>query len=489
MYDVFISHSSKDKPRIVLKLVEEIKKKGLDVWLDSEEIVAGDTIQTQIEKGISNAICTVLIVTPAFLESFWTPLEIGLTLAQKEKHSIIPIFYDAENSQILQRFPVLFSLKYLKLESDKIDLCANELYENVSKLKKRKELVSSEYLLKKAIRNFGGYDTPSANAINILLNDYLQIVEINVHAALSIIPQIAATIINDLFKDIETKSTDIGSSCDKLELIRKHVNENIYGHLKLLCTSASDTQMTLMTSDTDRRKLVEMSLAFAIEWYSKYLLRNKLILPDQLEIVWPDELKYSDFVTMYEIDKLVLRSDLIAPPSITYAWYKYNNYTHIAIRSTVTQKIVGYFTVLPVTEQLYESIQSGFFKDNDLSTENLRKYDIPDFYKLYVACVCIHPDYQNTAAFSKLYNALLRLMMELAVEREIYVTDIITEASTPQGEKFCKILGLKRLLNTEIDTKIYGATLLPPSWQLKSFFGGKLMKFYREKYEELKELF
>ena len=81
------------------------------------------------------------------------------------------------------------------------------------------------------------------------------------------------------------------------------------------------------------------------------------------------------------------------------------------------------------------------------------------------------------------------MMIELATEREIYVTNIITEASTLQGEKFCKILGLKRLLNTEINTKIYGATLLPPSWQLRSSFGTKLMNYYKEKYEELKDLF
>lgn len=81
------------------------------------------------------------------------------------------------------------------------------------------------------------------------------------------------------------------------------------------------------------------------------------------------------------------------------------------------------------------------------------------------------------------------MMMELATEREIYVTNIITEASTLQGEKLCKILGLKCLLNTQINTRIYGATLLPPSWQLKSSFGSKLMNFYKEKYDELKDLF
>lgn len=151
-----------------------------------------------------------------------------------------------------------------------------------------------------------------------------------------------------------------------------------------------------------------MSITAVLEWYSKYLLHNKMIPRDSFEIVWSDELTYNDFVTMYEIDQLVLREDLIAPPQITYAWYQYNNYTHIAIRSTVTNKIVGYFTILPVTDQLYLEIQSGYFKDNDLTTDNLRKYDVPDFYKLYIACVCIHPDYQNTTAFNKLYNALLK---------------------------------------------------------------------------------
>lgn len=333
---------------------------------------------------------------------------------------------------------------------------------------------------------------PTANVISILLSEYEQIVEINVRAAVLHASQIANTIINDLFVRLPTTSTSIDTITEKLDIIKTSsigLNENVYEHLKLLSTPRLDTDMSLLTNDSDRRKLAEMSMTAILEWYLRYLLHNKIIPYDKFEIVWPGDLDYSDFITMYEIDCQVLRDDLIAPPSITYAWYQYNNYTHIAIRSVVTQKIIGYFTVLPVTDQLYSDIQSGYFKDNDLSTYNLRKYDVPDFYKLYIACVCIHPEYQNTSAFNKLYNALLQMMMELAVEREIYVTNIITEASTLQGEKLCKILGLKRLLNTQIDTQIYGATLLPPSWQLRSSFGGKLMKYYKEKYEELKELF
>lgn len=492
MFDAFISHSSKDKEKIVYELVQGLEKKNIAVWLDATEILAGDTILDAIEKGVATALCTILIITPSFFKSFWTPVEIGLALGKTNKNNLIPVLCDVSIEDVAQRFPTLLTLKFLKLDSNNISVCVDELYENIIQIKKRYEKDFPIISFQKAVKKFNSCDTPTTNIISILLSEYEQIVQINVRAAVLHASQIAITIIDDLFMRLPIKGNSINTTVGKLDLVKVSsigLTENIYEHLKLLSTPALDTNMSLLTNDADRKKLAEMSMTAVLEWYSKYLLHNKIIPQDRFEIVWPDELLYQDFVTMYEIDQLVLREDLIAPPHITYAWYQYNNYTHIAIRSTVTQKVIGYFTVLPVTEQLYENIQSGYFKDNDLSTDNLRKYDIPDFYKLYIACVCIHPDYQNTSAFNKLYNALLKMMMELACEREIYITNIITEASTLQGEKFCKILGLKRLLNTEINTKIYGATLLPPSWQLKSSFGSKLMNYYREKYEELKDLF
>lgn len=104
--------------------------------------------------------------------------------------------------------------------------------------------------------------------------------------------------------------------------------------------------------------------------------------------------------------------------------------------------------------------------------------------------VDIHPQHQNTMAFNRLLiNALVEMMFELASEREIYITDIITEASTEQGEKLCKILGLRKLMDTNLDTKLYIASLLPPSLRLNSLFGHKLIKFYQSKYDDMKELF
>lgn len=492
MFDAFISHSSKDKDRIVYYLVRMLEEKGLDVWLDANEILAGDTILDAVEKGVTTSMCTILIITPAFFESIWTPVEMGIAFNKSTKHPIIPVLCDINIDDIAQQFPLLLTLKYIKLDADHIDLCVNDLYVSINKIKEKYKKDFCALSFKKAVKKFNSCDTPVANTISILLSEYEQIVEINTRAAVLHASQIAITVIDDLYIHLPIKGNSVDTTVGKLDFIKMSsigLNENIYEHLKLLSTPALDTNMSLLTNDADRRKLAEMSMTAILQWYSKYLLHNKVIPKDRFEIVWPDDLEYDDFVTMYEIDKLVLREDLIASPNITYNWYLYNNYTHIAIRSTETNKIVGYFTVLPVTDKLYKDIQSGYFKDNDLSTDNLRRYDVPDFYKIYVACVCIHPKYQNTSAFHALYNALIQMMLELAVEREIYITDIITEASTLQGEKFCKILGLKRLMNTEINTQIYGATLLPPSLQLRSTFGNKLIKYYKDRYEELKYLF
>ena len=87
--DIFISHSSKDKPSVVRKLVVELRSMNFDVWLDEDVILCGDNILSEIEKGIQNSLCVVLVLTPAFFESNWTSLELGL---QEDKKTMQTLF-------------------------------------------------------------------------------------------------------------------------------------------------------------------------------------------------------------------------------------------------------------------------------------------------------------------------------------------------------------------------------------------------------------
>ncbi|MFZ2643728.1 MAG: toll/interleukin-1 receptor domain-containing protein, partial [Verrucomicrobiia bacterium] len=58
-FDVFLSHSSKDKA-VVRSLVERLRKDGLKVWFDEWEIKPGDSIPAKIEKGLEHSRVLVL---------------------------------------------------------------------------------------------------------------------------------------------------------------------------------------------------------------------------------------------------------------------------------------------------------------------------------------------------------------------------------------------------------------------------------------------
>ncbi len=73
-FDVFLSHNSKDKPR-VRKLAERLKKAGLRVWFDEWRIKAGDDIYLAIERGLEAARVQVLCLSLAALGSDWVTLE------------------------------------------------------------------------------------------------------------------------------------------------------------------------------------------------------------------------------------------------------------------------------------------------------------------------------------------------------------------------------------------------------------------------------
>lgn len=58
-YDVFLSHSSKDK-QVVRELAERLKADGVRVWFDEWEILPGDSIFAKIEEGLENSRVLVL---------------------------------------------------------------------------------------------------------------------------------------------------------------------------------------------------------------------------------------------------------------------------------------------------------------------------------------------------------------------------------------------------------------------------------------------
>src|SRR5688572_11917017 len=73
-YDVFLSHSSKDKP-IVRDLAERLRKDGLKVWFDEWVIKPGDSIPSKIEDGLEYSRVLVLCMSGHAFGSDWAQLE------------------------------------------------------------------------------------------------------------------------------------------------------------------------------------------------------------------------------------------------------------------------------------------------------------------------------------------------------------------------------------------------------------------------------
>jgi hypothetical protein len=75
-YDVFLSHSSKDKA-VVRELAGRLKKDGVRVWLDEEQIKPGDSIPAKIEEGLEHSRVLVLCMSANAFGSDWAQLEAG----------------------------------------------------------------------------------------------------------------------------------------------------------------------------------------------------------------------------------------------------------------------------------------------------------------------------------------------------------------------------------------------------------------------------
>jgi hypothetical protein len=75
-YDVFLSHSHKDKP-IVRDIAERLRADGVKVWFDEWEIRPGDSIPARIEEGLEGSRVLVLCMSANAFGSGWAQLEAG----------------------------------------------------------------------------------------------------------------------------------------------------------------------------------------------------------------------------------------------------------------------------------------------------------------------------------------------------------------------------------------------------------------------------
>jgi len=74
-YDVFVSYSSKDKEWVRTELLPRLEKQGLRAFIDFRDFKPGSPSLVETEHALRECRKTLLVLTPAYLESEWCEIE------------------------------------------------------------------------------------------------------------------------------------------------------------------------------------------------------------------------------------------------------------------------------------------------------------------------------------------------------------------------------------------------------------------------------
>jgi hypothetical protein len=122
-YDVFLSHSNRDK-RVVHDLVRRLKKDGLKVGLDAWEIKPGEPIGVKLEQGLKRSRTLVLILSANTFAPDWVTLERHTVLFRDPTNAqrrFIPVrIDDAEIEETIRQFAYIDWRKKAKKEYAKL---------------------------------------------------------------------------------------------------------------------------------------------------------------------------------------------------------------------------------------------------------------------------------------------------------------------------------------------------------------------------------
>jgi hypothetical protein len=91
---VFISYSHADSA-FVKRLADDLKKAGLDIWLDELEIKVGESILERVTAGIHESAYLIVVLSPQSVRSKWVRFELGSakmrTLSGSRRIAILPV--------------------------------------------------------------------------------------------------------------------------------------------------------------------------------------------------------------------------------------------------------------------------------------------------------------------------------------------------------------------------------------------------------------
>lgn len=116
LYDVFVSHATKDKLSYVDDLYKELVKLGIKVFYDKEEISWGDNWKECILTATKQSEFAIIVISKNFFGREWTEKELQAFLSRQNKSGqkvILPILYNVTQEEFLSHYPKLEEIQYI----------------------------------------------------------------------------------------------------------------------------------------------------------------------------------------------------------------------------------------------------------------------------------------------------------------------------------------------------------------------------------------
>lgn len=230
----------------------------------------------------------------------------------------------------------------------------------------------------------------------------------------------------------------------------------------------------------------------------------KNVIPNQVELKQPEDSTKSNEkrisiitgkqVTLEDITQAVCLDTLVyddiyhVDTTQCEEWFAVNPDIYVMAKDINTNRIIAYVNISPVTDECYDRIKQGDFIDTGITADMILSYDMPFPYSLYFSSIVIHPDYQNTEVFMEIFNAIVDKFISLG-EHEVYIRRMIADAVTPNGEKFCRLFGMKKLKGSNHESSLYEITMIPPEFRILSKKTKQLYDYYQKKYNDASYLF
>jgi hypothetical protein len=109
-WDVFISYASEDKDAVAVPLAQVLRRAGLRIWLDRQELRIGDSLHEKIDEGLANSRYGVVIISPSFLAKRFPRKELDGLFAREdasERKVILPIWHQLDKATVAKYSPIL----------------------------------------------------------------------------------------------------------------------------------------------------------------------------------------------------------------------------------------------------------------------------------------------------------------------------------------------------------------------------------------------